>query len=314
MEGLRHRLPGVTSLLAFESAARHSSFSRAAEELGVTREAVSKQIRGLEKELEVALFDRVHRGLRLTPNGAELYRLVRRGLLDIADGVSRIRSGHPARRFTISATHAIASYWLVTPLRRFRSLFRDLEVQVVVSDDLLDLTRERIDISLRYGEGRWPEIEATPLCGGDSFPVCAPSYLEEVGPIERASDLLGHTLLVLDGPYHGSENWWWWLERAGIRSPQPARTLHFNTYNVLIQSALEGQGLALGFGGVIDEMLLQGRLVRPLTNSYSRGRGVYLVRPEGAAHRPETEAFMEIAQQHVRQQSDALAARAQTGR
>lgn len=314
MEALRHRLPGVTSLLAFESAARHSSFSRAAEELGVTREAVSKQIRGLERELEVALFDRVHRGLRLTPNGAELYRLVRRGLLDIADGVSRIRSGHPARRFTISATHAIASYWLVTPLRRFRSLFRDLEVQVVVSDELLDLGRERIDISLRYGEGRWPEIEATPLCGGDSFPVCAPAYLEEFGAIERPGDLLGHTLLVLDGPYHGSENWWWWLERAGIRSPQPGRTLHFNTYNVLIQSALEGQGVALGFGGVIDEMLLQGRLVRPLKNSYSRGRGVYLVRPEGAALRPETTAFMEIALQHVQQQALALAAPTQAGR
>jgi DNA-binding transcriptional LysR family regulator len=316
MEGLRQQLPSLTGLVAFEAAARHRSFTRAAQELGVSREAVSKQIRGLETELAVSLFNRVYRGLELTRQGEELYGLVQRGLMEIAEGVKRIRNQGQVCRFTISATHAIASYWLTAPLRKFRDRHPELEVQVLVSDELLDLRRENIDVSLRYGEGDWPDLDCTCLFRGESFPVCAPEYLRDAGPLNEPADLLQHTLLVLEGPYHGSENWRWWLSKAGVSDPDPSHVLHFNTYNVLIQSALEGQGVALGFGGVVDDLLGKRRLVRPLQQSFARGRSVYLVCPTTTADNPATRSFVSLVVEHAsmqRQQHLGLTPALQTG-
>jgi LysR family glycine cleavage system transcriptional activator len=290
----------MNSLVVFEASARHLSFTRAAQELAISREAVSRQIRNLEEFLGAPLFLRLYRALELTPAGETLFDSVRRGLLDIAAVSRSIQRPVSASKLTITATHAIASHWLPSPLRKFRSEFPDTEVQVIVSDEPLDLIGREIDVGLWYGDGAWPDVESIFLFEGETFPVCSPAYLERSDPIAEPNDLLNHTLLNLEGSSHATEDWFWWLDRAGVRPSVAPHILRVNTYNVLIQEALAGQGIGLGFGGILDELMNQGRLVKPLNLSFNRGRAVYMTLPKGAPRRSEVERFAALVKRQAK--------------
>ena len=152
----------------------------------------------------------------------------------------------------------------------------------MVSDAPLDLVSEGIDLALWYGDGQWPGMTVRHLFDTETFPVCAPDYLKQNPQISRPADLLDHTLLSLDGPQHATEDWAWWLETAGVNPPRPRRSLGSDSYANVIQATLDAQGIALGFGGIIDTLLQSGALVRPLDRACSRGLGVYLVAPRDA--------------------------------
>jgi len=307
----------MNSLVVFEASARHLSFTRAAKELGISREAVSRQIRNLENFLDAPLFLRLYRALEFTPAGEALFDSVRRGLLDIAAVSRSIRQPAPASKLTITATHAIASHWLPSPLRKFRTEFPDTEVQVIVSDEPLDLIGREIDVGLWYGDGDWSDVDATFLFEGETFPVCSPAFVEGSDPILEPGDLLKHTLLNLEGSSHATEDWFWWLDRAGVHPSEAPHILRVNTYNVLIQEALAGQGIGLGFGGILDELMNQGRLVKPLDLSLTRGRAVYMTLPKGAPRRPEVEGFVTWVKHQAepsRREADRSAGVAQAGR
>ena len=317
MRTLRDQLPPMNSLVVFEVSARHLSFTRAAKELGISREAVSRQIRNLENFLDAPLFLRLYRALEFTPAGEALFDSVRRGLLDIAAVSRSIRQPAPASKLTITATHAIASHWLPSPLRKFRTEFPDTEVQVIVSDEPLDLIGREIDVGLWYGDGDWTDVDATFLFEGETFPVCSPAFVEGSDPILEPGDLLKHTLLNLEGSSHATEDWFWWLDRAGVHPSEAPHILRVNTYNVLIQEALAGQGIGLGFGGILDELMNQGRLVKPLDLSFTRGRAVYMTLPKGAPRRPEVESFVTWVKRQAeprQREANRLAGVAQTGR
>ena len=134
---------------------------------------------------------------------------------------------------------------------------------MVVSDQPDELTREGIDVALRYGDGHWPRLRTRRLFGVESFPVCAPGYL--------------------DGSVHALEDWRWWLEKSGVPLPQSHRVVGFDNYANVIQAALEGQGIALGFSGILDGLLERGTLVRSLETRQSKGLSVYLAVPSGQA-------------------------------
>jgi len=299
MRTLRDQLPPMNSLVVFEASARHLSFTRAAQELAISREAVSRQIRNLENFLDAPLFRRLYRALEFTPAGEALFDSVRRGLLDIAAVSGAIRRPVSASQLTITATHAIASHWLPGPLRSFRTEFPDTEVQVIVSDEPLDLIGREIDVGLWYGDGAWPDVDSLFLFEGETFPVCSPAYLAGQDPIVEPVDLLNHTLLNLEGSSHATEDWFWWLDRAGVRPSEAPHILRVNTYNVLIQEALAGQGIGLGFGGILDELMNQGRLVKPLDLSFTRGRAVYMTLPKDAPRRSEVESFVTWVKRQV---------------
>ncbi len=292
MQSLRARLPPLNALVAFEASARHLSFTRAAEELGVSREAVSRQVRHLEDHLGVALFRRRHRALDLTPAGEELAAQARDSLAAIAraaDGLARRR--RPAK-LTVTATIALATFWLTPRLPRFRAAHPGAEIRVVVSDAPLDLAQEGIDVGLKYGDGRWPGLTARRLFACPSFPVCAPAYLDAGPPIRSPADLTRHTLLNLDGAPHAPEDWRWWLDgAAGVPEDRPLDILGFDSYANVIQAACDGQGVALGFGGIVDGLLARGDLVRPIPDSRDPGRAVYLVTPAGQALTPLARRF-----------------------
>ncbi len=291
MQSLRSRLPPVNSLVTFEASARHLSFTRAGQELGVSREAVSRQIRILESYLGLKLFARRHRALDLTQAGEEFHSVVRQSLGDIARTAGALQRARRPAKVTVAATVALATYWLTPLLPRFRAAHPDAEIRVVVSDMPGDMAAGGIDVGLRYGEGNWPGVEASHLFDVTSFPLCSPRYIEANPPITQPSDFVDHTLLNLDGPPHAMEDWNWWLEGCGVRRSGSLHILGFDSYATVLQAALDGQGIALGFSGVVDDLLARGGLVRPITTALSRGYAVYLVVPSGAHLVPVAQQF-----------------------
>ena len=291
MGNLRHRLPPLNSLVAFEAVARHLSMTRASEELSVSREAVSRQIHNLEEHLGVQLFLRVHRAVELTPAGQSLQDAVTGGLEQIARTAAGLQQAARAARVTVAATIAIATYWLTPRLARFRERHPETEIHVRVSDQHLDMAVEGIDLGLRYGDGRWPGLATTALFETETFPVCTPSYLAEHGPISGPADLLEHTLLNLDGPTHSGENWDWLLQGLEVAGTRPPRIVGFDSYANVIQAALESQGIALGFTRIIDSLLARGQLIRPIGHALKKGHAVWLVAPAGGRMSPAASAF-----------------------
>jgi len=287
------RLPPMTALAAFDAAARHSSFTRAGEELRIGREAVSRHIRNLEGHLGVKLFRRVHRAVELTEAGRTYRTAVQdclRGLAAAAEDLRR--SGGPAR-VTVTATIAVASFWLTPRLPRFRARHPDVELRVAASDAPVETAMNDADLGLRYGTGAWPGLTATHLFDVESFPVCAPDYLQGAPPLTVPADLANHTLLNLDGAAHAAEDWGWWLTQAGVPAPPAARRLGFDSYANVIDAAVQGQGVALGFGHIIGSLLRQGKLTRPIAAENSRGHAVYLVVPRGAALSANAQKFFD---------------------
>ena len=281
MQSLRMRLPPVNSLVAFEAAARHLSITRAAQELTVSREAVSRHIRILEEHLGTDLFFRRHRAIELTEAGHALHATVSKSLSDIAKTAGELGHIAASSRVTVTATVAIASFWLTPRLPAFRAANKDLELRIRVSDAPLDMIEEGIDVGLRYGSGSWPGLKSRHLFDTDTFPVCAPGFLEAAGSIAKPADLLSQPLLNLDGAPHSDEDWTWWLEGAGVKLPATFRTLGYDNYANIIQAAIEGHGVALGFSNIVDHHLARGDLVRPMTAVQSKGYGVYMVTPRG---------------------------------
>ena len=293
MQNLRNRLPPVNSLVAFEASARHLSFTRAAEELTISREAVSRHIRILEQHLETKLFNRMHRAISLTREGETFMTTVQRSLHDVARAADDLRGGARRPKLVISATIAISAFWLTPRLPRFRAEHPDTEIRVVVSDAPVRSIAERFDFALRYGDGTWPGFTASHMFDVESSPVCSPDYMEAHGPIASPADLVGHTLLNLDGSVHAMEDWTWWLNGQGVSSASKLTLLGFDNYANVIQAALESQGIALGFSGIVDQLVERGKLVRPVGAALSRGHGVYALVPPGAALTPAVRTFFD---------------------
>ncbi len=291
MRSLRSKLPPVNSLVAFEASARHLSFTRAGQELLISREAVSRQIRILENHLGINLFVRLYRALELTAAGKELHAVVAEGLTNIARSAASLQRLHQESKVSITATIAIASFWLTPRLPRFRSAHPNVEIRVNVSDIPPDLLAEGIDLGLRYGDGNWPGLTVIHLFDVESIPVCSPDYVRRVGQMKSPEDFLENTLLSLDGPAHSLENWNWWMEELGVPMPASARLLGFDSYANVIQAAVDGQGLALGFSHVVGDLLDQGRLVRPIEHACSKGLAVFLVAPRGIRLTPNAKDF-----------------------
>ena len=173
MRSLRSKLPPLNGLVAFEASARHLSFTRAGQELLVSREAVSRQIRNLESHLGVKLFERLFRALDLTEAGRAFYGVVQVSLENVARAAEDLSSPPETRRITVTATIAITSFWLTPRLPHFRQLHPEAEIRVTVSDQHLDLAAEQIDLGLRYGDGNWKGERALRLFDVESFPVCS---------------------------------------------------------------------------------------------------------------------------------------------
>lgn len=293
MQGLAFKLPPLKSLVAFEAVARHLSLTRAGEELRITREAVSRHIRMLESHLDVKLFDRLHRAIALTPPGEKLQSVVQDSLEEIAAVSRSVSQREESYKITVASTIALASFWLTPRLARYREIHPNTEIHVVISDEPGDFHNNNIDVGLRYGDGQWTALDAIHLFDVKSFPVCSSDYQKKSGPLLESADLLNHTLINLDGMSHANEDWWCWLNEQGVRVPDSFRILGLNSYDNVIQLAVQGDGVALGFSGLVSELLADGRLIRPLGELENSNRAVYVVLPSASSPSVEVQRFVD---------------------
>lgn len=285
MPSLKQKLPPLSTLLTFEAAARHLSFTTAGEELHVTQTAVSRQIRGLEEFLGVTLFKRGHRNVQLTGQGQKLLQAVSMGLEHISTAVGEIRNIPPQGHLTVSATIAFASLWLTPRLMEFQKQYPDLEVRILATDRDINLQAENVDFAFSCGNyDKQSGITSTYLFADEIFPVCSADYLSKHGPVKKPEDLLQHDLLHLDeehwrGISWEATDWSVWLKSQGVESVIRSRGLRVNNYPLLLQTAINSQGIALGWSHLVSDLLEQGLLVRPLQASLCTQRGYYLAQP-----------------------------------
>src|SRR5260370_11451421 len=193
--GSRGRLPSLDTLRVFSIAARHMSFTRAADELHLTQSAISHRVRALEEELGVPLSDRLPRRLELTRAGQALAQGVDQAVADIARTIANLDLGDDARRLSVTLLPSVASRWLVPRLPRFQALHPDIELQLIADPRLLDVRAARIDLAICFGRGTYPGYAVTKLMPDLVFPVCSPRLLAERGPLDTVAALLDLPLL-----------------------------------------------------------------------------------------------------------------------
>jgi putative choline sulfate-utilization transcription factor len=291
MTALNRQLPPLGALVAFEAVARHLSVTRAADELALTQAAVSRKIRQLEEELGVALFDRLHRALRLTDAGERLQAAASSSLTHLAETAEQLRRRGQSAQVEVSTTIAFASFWLMPRIPQFRAAHPEVELRLSVSDPYVDPAREGVDAGIRYGGGDWRGVAATRLFDEEVFPVCSPGYLAQHPELTDIRALAEQTLLHLDVDYHAWTDWATWFRDLGASPPPRRRGLQFNTYTILIQAATAGQGVALGWRHMVDDFLDQGSLVRPIPATFRTQGAYYLVQPRGREPGTEVRAF-----------------------
>jgi len=289
------RLPSLDFLRGFEAAGRRLSFTQAAEELFVTQSALSRQIKSLEDALGVALFERRHRALALTPAGAAFHRDVTAALGALAAATDSVRGVTRAPGVAVSTTVSFASLWIIPRLPRFRARHPDVEVYVSADDRMVDLSRGDVDLAVRYlPESAAPEGSIR-LFGERMMPVVSPTLLRRgAAPLAKPTDLAHHVLLHLDDPEGRMPwlNWPSWLNSNGAPELKPAGSLRFTMYDQVVQAAVSGQGIALGRIPMIAEHLRDGRLVSPFPKRYDSARGYFVLVAPGAGERPDVAAFV----------------------
>jgi len=266
---------------AFEAAARQRSFTAAAVELGTTQPAISQQIKRLEEQLGTRLFDRIYRGIELTEAGDVLFVQVQAGLQNIDAGLSAITAQRQHEVLQVATDFAFAAYWLMPRLHRFHEANPDVDVSLVTSERSHNMLRTDIDVAVLFGDGRFKQGESHWLFSEEVFPVCSPQLLHNRPAPLTAQSLLEFPLLHLRG--ENSSNWFDWsgvFRELGITSPPAPGQLRFDNYTLLIQAAIGGQGVAIGWRHLVDNLLAQGLLVRPIPQTVISTLGYYVVLPQ----------------------------------
>ncbi|TWI61167.1 putative choline sulfate-utilization transcription factor [Pseudoduganella lurida] len=273
----------LQSLALFAAAMRHLSFTQVAEEYGTTQPAVSQRIAALEKHLGTPLFHRSRRGVTPTPEGAALYEGVREHLAAIQNTVERVRTRRLREVLTVATDFAFANFWLMPRLAAFQSLQPDVDVRIVTSQTQIDIRGEPVDLATSFGTGSWPGCDAQRMLPELVVPVCSPQ-LRGRERVKKAADVLHLPLLHLESS--GRARWMTWQDWAaaqGLRADAGGHSLTLGNYPLLIQAALAGRGVALGWRPLVDELLRAGQLVALPAPALSTERGYYLVRPHGRA-------------------------------
>lgn len=285
-------LPPLNGLKAFEAAARHLSFTKAAVELNVTPGAVSHQIKALEEHLETPLFRRLTRALQLTDAGQAALPILSEGFDKLSEGVDQIRALSENGILTISASPSFGAMWMVPRLEHFRSRHPDIEIRLDGSDRLVDLARDNVDVAVRYGPGGYKGVRVDRLFGQVNTPVCSPTLLTGEHPLTVPDDLRHHTLLHIDWE-DAEASWRMWLLAAGVRDINPARGPRFSMESMAVQAAIDGQGVALVGDILVADYLADGRLVRAFDSSLNTplSFSYYLLSASGRGEQPKVEAF-----------------------
>lgn len=289
----RRRLPPLNALRAFEAAARHLNFSRAADELSVTPGAVSQQIQNLEDYVGAALFKRTPKGLLLTDAAQTALPALREAFDRLAEAASLLTAAVDGRRLTLTAPPSFAAKWLVPRLGAFERAHPQVDVWLSAAIELVDLTAGEVDIAIRYGGGRYPGLEVNRLFSETVIPVASPAHLAE-HPLNAPADLANHILLHDGSPDldDSCPDWSMWLAARGLKGVDGMRGPRFNQSSLVIEAAVNGRGVALAKRTLAADDLEAGRLIAPLQIATAVDFAYYLVHPKAKGRLPQVKAFV----------------------
>jgi LysR family glycine cleavage system transcriptional activator len=290
---LRRRLPPLNALRAFEAAARHLNFSRAADELSVTPGAVSQQIQNLEDYVGVALFKRTPKGLLLTDPAQIALPALREAFDRLAEAASMLTAAVDGRRLTVTVPPSFASKWLLPRLGGFETLHPEVDVWVSADIEINDFASGEVDIAIRYGSGRYAGLETIRLMHETVIAVASPELLQ-TQPLETPGDLAHHVLLHDGSPDADPScpDWTMWLAARGVKGVDGSRGPRFNQSSLVIEAAVGGRGVALAKRTLAQADLDAGRLVAPLQIATAVDFAYYLVHPKTKGRLPQVKAFI----------------------
>ncbi|WP_432729983.1 transcriptional regulator GcvA [Variovorax sp. W6] len=281
------KLPPLNTLPCFDAAARHLSFSKAAQELHVTPGAISRAIKHLEEQLGILLFERETRSVRLTAVGEPYARAVHAVLEQLATATESATTRRSDSILTVSTSGGFAGKWLVPRLHRFHRAHDDIDVRVSTTGRLTDFVGDGIDIAIRYGAGSYPGLASEFLAAEEVFPVCSPRLMKGAHPLRKPQDLKHHTLIRDGYPI----DWAAWLGSAGVKGVRAQGGLTFDAYTFAIEAAVQGEGVALGRTMLVADDLSSGRLVRPFEHAVKAASSFYVVYPPDAIRQRKVRAF-----------------------
>lgn len=283
------RLPSLNALKAFEAAARHESFTRAAEELFVTQGAVSHQVKALEAELGFKLFNRERQRLVITEAGREYLNVVRDAFDRIALGTARLTQRQSSGVLTVSTSPDFAAKWLVHRLGRFAEMHAGIDLRVSATLHHVDFAREDVDMAVRHGVGEasWMGLAGERLATETLFAVCSPALLRGKSKKLTPSDVLGLPLLHLDD----HSGWKRWLEVAQVKAPKALHGVVLNRASMVIDAAINGQGIGLARSTLASWDLINRRLLAPFPVSLPLTTAYWIVAPQATVDLPKIATF-----------------------
>jgi LysR family glycine cleavage system transcriptional activator len=289
-----YRLPSLNGLRAFEAAARHLSFSKAADELNVTPAALSYQIRTLEEHLGIKLFRRLHRAVVLTEAGNLTFPGIRDAFGRMDDTMARLRRANETMTLHVTVGPAFANKWLAPRFYRFIERHPEIDTRVIAEFSNVDLNHEPIDVALRFGLGDETGVHMEKLLDESLVPMCSPALLTSGPPLRSPEDLRHHTLIHDDsmvGLYDDPPTWATWLEHAKVSGIDSDRGPRFNHADHAIETALEGAGVVLARQVLAAADIRTGRLVVPFDLSLPAGAAFWFACREGEIDRPTIAPF-----------------------
>jgi LysR family glycine cleavage system transcriptional activator len=257
----KRNLPPLRALTAFEASARLGSFSRAADELGLTRSAISHQIKALEEVLGVDLFSRDGKRAELTGSGLVYFPAVREAFDQIESQTQVIRPRASENELTVQVYVTVAMKWLLPRLHDFERKHPNMKVRLSTSYFHWDFDAENADVGIILARNRNEDHHYHNLFRSVLKPVCSPQYIERAGDISSPRDLINHRLLHV---YNAEEDWRLWLKAAGVGEAKPSSTLAFDSYLLAQEAAVAGQGIAMTIGPYARDELASGSLVQPV--------------------------------------------------
>lgn len=283
-------LPPLSQFQAFEAAARHLSFSRSAQELNVQQPAVSRQVAALEEALGAKLFLRSKPRLTLTAEGETLFSAVSAGLAAIRSGAESVVSSSREDVLVVNAAIGFTSLFLLPQLAEFQDRHPDLRLEVVTRDQNKDYDPGQCDIAVVFGEAGAPGMRSARIFCEELIPVCAPGYLPGDTPLPLEA-LPDHRLLHMSNPHH-SGDWARYLKGTGLTAGPPQALDRIHSYMVYLRAIQNGNGIGLGWGRLIDDLVQSGALAVACERSVSTARGYFACITPRAEGRAGTEEFL----------------------
>lgn len=277
----RRPLPPLDYLLAFEAAAQNASFAGAARQINISETAISRKVRLLEQHFGLAFFARGHRSIELTPYGREFLARIVPALELLREAADDALKTSQKRPVILAATNSVASLWLTPRLHEFRQANKHISIMLVASDVDDECLAETVDLAILRGDGQWKGYDSQLVFGETIFPVCSPEFLAHNPGVVDIRNLANAPLIEVTSKHTEWMNWQAWLQKVGTHARRIERTTVFNSYPLSIYAAVDGVGVALGWGHLVDQMLKTGKLVRPLGDTQVRTNyGYYLLTPQ----------------------------------